>query len=125
MAGPSIRKSVRNDQRLRTKISRPYSVFWFIAILPNYFTVDGFSNSYVRKQINALLLRAEPLGILQPWNQVKLQRSCAAAWSCVRGRPGVRIIDVIASTRMCCSDIIAAAATWRGFDKRIMSLEES
>ena len=35
------------------------------------------------------------------------------------------IIDVIASTRMCCSGIIAAAATWRGFDERIMSLEES
>ena len=78
----------------------------------------------MRKQINALLQLAEPLGILQPGNQVKLQRSCAA-WSCVTGRPGVGIIDVIGSTRMCCSGIIAAADTWRGFDERIMSLEES
>ena len=76
----------------------------------------------MRKQINPLLQLAEPLGILQPGNQVKLQRSCAA-WSCVRGLPGVSIIDVIASTRICCSGIIAAAATCRGFDERIMNLK--
>ena len=78
----------------------------------------------MRKQINALLQLAEPLGILQPGNQVKLQRSCAA-WFCVTGRRGVSIIDVIASARMYSSGIIAVAATWRGFDERIMSREES
>ena len=76
----------------------------------------------MQKQINALLQLAEPLGILQPGNQVKLQRSCAAR-SCVRGCPGVSIIDVIASTRMCCTGIIATAATCWGFDERIMNLK--
>jgi len=103
-------------------MSAPCSVVWFIVILPDDFIVDGSSSPYMRKQINALLQLAEPLGILQPGNQVKLQRS-SAAWSCVRGCPGVSIIDVIASTRMCCSGIIAAAASWRGFDQRIMNLK--